>query len=581
MIDPVLSLAVSMQSSPGVYAVMLGSGVSRPAGIPTGWEVVEDLVRRLAKAGNEECGTGWEAWYQKKTGHEPRYTEILNTVAKSPAERANVLKGFFEPTEEERRQGLKVPTKAHRAIAKLVQSGYIRVIITTNFDRLMEQALEAVGIVPTVVSTADAVKGMTPLIHSKCTVIKVHGDYLDIRIKNTADEVENYEDPINELLDRVFDEFGLIICGWSGDMDVALRAAMDRCPTRRYATYWASRGALTAIGQKLLPHRCGTLLTIKDADSFFDGLVENVDALSRLGDSGPLSEKVAVARLKRYIAEDRYQIQLHDMALQEVSRVCREIDGIGRRVQPSNYNQEVPGAISGYMDSISVVCAILSHGSYWGLRTHTKIWSSSVERIASVAAQSRGGGSLVHAGLRHFPPAALLYAGGISAVATGKYETALAIMTTPQISNDYNERRAAITGIEWHNVSNSVKLLPEYSSRQTPLSDFLFTSLRPYLQDYITDDERYEEVFDGFEYLLAVQSVHMAPTDWPHIGRFGWNARWRSQSSRYVADVMRSELDAEAEAWAPLKAGFCGGKPDSFRKAAEQLKAHVENTRWY
>ena len=35
MIEPIHSLAFSIQSNPGVYAVLIGSGVSRAAGIPT------------------------------------------------------------------------------------------------------------------------------------------------------------------------------------------------------------------------------------------------------------------------------------------------------------------------------------------------------------------------------------------------------------------------------------------------------------------------------------------------------------------------------------------------------------------
>lgn len=55
MIDPLDSLTFSLHSNKGAYAVLLGSGVSRAAGIPTGWEVVEDLIRRLAKIRSDEC----------------------------------------------------------------------------------------------------------------------------------------------------------------------------------------------------------------------------------------------------------------------------------------------------------------------------------------------------------------------------------------------------------------------------------------------------------------------------------------------------------------------------------------------
>lgn len=38
------------------------------------------------------------------------------------------------------------PRTANRVIAWLVRQGYLRVILTTNFDRLLEEAIEAEGI---------------------------------------------------------------------------------------------------------------------------------------------------------------------------------------------------------------------------------------------------------------------------------------------------------------------------------------------------------------------------------------------------------------------------------------------------
>lgn len=78
-----------------------------------------------------------------------------------------MLRAYLEPSEVERADGLKAPTAAHRAIASLAAKGYIRIIITTNFDRLMETALADVGVVPTVLSSSDQVHGAMPLIHTR------------------------------------------------------------------------------------------------------------------------------------------------------------------------------------------------------------------------------------------------------------------------------------------------------------------------------------------------------------------------------------------------------------------------------
>lgn len=63
------------------------------------------------------------------------------------------------------------------------------------------------------ISTPDAITGSLPLMHQRCCVVKLHGDYHDTRIKNTPAELATYDDGLNVLLDRVFDEFGLIVCG--------------------------------------------------------------------------------------------------------------------------------------------------------------------------------------------------------------------------------------------------------------------------------------------------------------------------------------------------------------------------------
>ena len=75
--NPLHSLAFSIQANPGVYAVLLGSGVSRSAQILTGWEITLDLVRKLAKVASESCEPDPACWYHKRYGKEPDYSELL------------------------------------------------------------------------------------------------------------------------------------------------------------------------------------------------------------------------------------------------------------------------------------------------------------------------------------------------------------------------------------------------------------------------------------------------------------------------------------------------------------------------
>ena len=209
MIDPVNSLAFSIHSSPGIYALLIGSGVSTGAGIPTGWGITLDLVNKLAEASGESTGSDPAAWYRQRFGDDPNYSELLNELAKTTTERQQLLRGYFESEDQEVNGQRGQPTVAHHAIAGLVAGGYIRVIITTNFDRLLETALAAHGLTPTVLSTPEQIHGALPLIHTRCCILKLHGDYLDTQIRNTEEELSIYPKEYDRLLDRILDEFGL------------------------------------------------------------------------------------------------------------------------------------------------------------------------------------------------------------------------------------------------------------------------------------------------------------------------------------------------------------------------------------
>jgi hypothetical protein len=137
--DPLTQLAFSIYENKGVFALLLGSGLSRAGEIPTGWEITLDLIRRVARAKGVTEQADWAKWYKEQTGAEPDYSALLEGLAASPDERRAILHSYIEPSEEDRQQGRKLPTKAHHAIAALVRAGYIRVIITTNFDRLLER----------------------------------------------------------------------------------------------------------------------------------------------------------------------------------------------------------------------------------------------------------------------------------------------------------------------------------------------------------------------------------------------------------------------------------------------------------
>ncbi|MCH7737440.1 MAG: zinc ribbon domain-containing protein [Chloroflexi bacterium] len=280
MIDAIVRISLALDANKGAYAVLLGSGVSAAAGVPTGWQIVSDLVTKVAKLEGADAGDDPIEWYEQRYGVAPDYSGLLNSIASSPTERSLLLRSYFEPTEDERRSGLKMPTAAHRTMAQLALSGHVHLFLTTNFDRLLENALNDVGIVPQVLSTPDAISGAVPFGQTRCTVVKLSGDYMDTRIKHTPEELGVYDPAVDSLLDRVIDEYGFIISGWSAEWDTALRGAFERNKTQRYSMFWASRNPPRQDAAHLIELRGGEFVQIKDPDSFFTSIAESLAGLS-------------------------------------------------------------------------------------------------------------------------------------------------------------------------------------------------------------------------------------------------------------------------------------------------------------
>ena len=296
--DGLARLAFSLSETEGTYAVLLGSGISSAAEIPTGWGIATDLIKKMAISIGEEAPDDPENWYDRKFGKPVNYSDIVEWFGGTRAERTRLLSGYIEPDDDDIRAGRKKPTTAHRAIANLAKYGCIRVIVTTNIDHLMELALADENVHPIVVSSVDDIEGMVPLsqAQNECIVLKVHGDYKDIRSLHTEEELKRYPKRIDDLLDQIFREFGMVVCGWSAQWDFALCDAIKRCDAELYSWFWAARGTLGVAALELIEHRQADVISIEDADGFFEGLRRRVAKLKGIEsqDFEPVEQGVAL-----------------------------------------------------------------------------------------------------------------------------------------------------------------------------------------------------------------------------------------------------------------------------------------------
>lgn len=575
-IDPAVSLALAVHAHKGVYALLVGSGISRAAGIPTGWEVVSDLTRRAAVAsGDPDPGENAEKWYRDTFHAEPDYSKLLEMIAATPTERMSLLRDYFEPTEEERERGVKVPTAAHKAIARLVAGGYIKVIVTTNFDRLLEQAIQAEGINPAVVSSPDHIAGMMPLPHVQCVIVKIHGDYLDTRIKNTPSELADYDVQSNALLDRIFTEYGLIACGWSGDWDPALAGAILRTTRHRFTTYWLAHGKLSTRANDLVRHRQAVAVPITSADAAFTDLERKIEAIEsqRMGD--PMSPRLAVITMKRYLSEDRHRIALEDLVVGELNAVKQQLAGdkfpLGDPLPTKETYRE-------RVERMELMCSrlvpVATTGAYWGDAKWDGLWRRCIVGL-SQAPQVRGGFFDTWLSLRYYPAALVLYGAGLAAVARRRYALLKSLLIDP-IEFEQGDPRppAAYLGSPHVLQGDSAQWLYDSdgkTKRRTPGSDWMCARLQPMLSDILGGDTDFEMLFDEFEILMSLASSGAGDITWG--GRFVWRGA-RRDGHPHVKRLAK-EISSSASPHPLLKAGFCNGDQATAEKALQTLAERI------
>jgi len=573
VLDPIVALATSVHASPGVYALLLGSGVSTGAGVLTGWQVVTDLVRKVAAAqapddldAAGEVGDDPEPWWAEHGDGQPLgYSRLLGELASTPAARQALLAGYFEPTEADLEEGLKVPSAAHRAIAQLVARGAVRVILTTNFDRLTERALEDAGVPPQVLHRPDQLASATPPAHAKATVIKLHGDYADLEQRNTADELAKYPRALAAYLGRVLDEYGLIVSGWSAEWDTALVRALEGVRSRRYPLFWSSRGSIKEDARRLIAQHGAVSMPGLTADELFTGLASRLDALDRLS-AIPITVEIAVQRLKRALPDPRRRIELFDLVDGEVQRLVSRIMDRTRHPLDAGVPVDMFEQRGAYEAEAGAVARLLATGVFHGEDAHARLWVRSLQRLMSARGRfTENPYNSAAEVMRHYPALLCLWAMGVGAILAERENLLAKFFLEPTWKPSFSSRgpQHAVLCLNPVRIVVADDAAPNGMRWLYPQSHYIRAASRDALRELEPDDEAYAAACDRLEYLASL--VTMDDTD---FGRLPWAGEFLLEEHRNVIAQVEKEL---APGWPLLEGGAFGGDLDRAEAAREAL----------
>lgn len=225
------------------FSLFLGAGASISSGVPSAGAMIRMWRRQAyeedhpgAAAATDDEVTAWAAkqkWGRDAAGE---YSDLFEFLYHNEALRQSFIAEQVEKA---------FPSWGYLYLASIMMAGHFDIAYTTNFDDLIHDALTVFASHNPVVSAADSQIDQVNPTSDRVKIVKLHGDYLFKRLKNTRRDLQE----LDPVMDRKFREFsrhrGVIVLGYSGrDLSIMrvfreLLALGDECfPT---GVYWGLR----------------------------------------------------------------------------------------------------------------------------------------------------------------------------------------------------------------------------------------------------------------------------------------------------------------------------------------------------
>jgi hypothetical protein len=218
---------------------LIGAGGSASAGIPTAYHLIWQFKRRLYCASErvslKSCGDlSNSAIKQRLQRHFDRTERFPKPDA--PEEYAAYFEAAY-PDAGDRRTIIEqyvrdaTPSFGHSVLATLLSISKSRIVWTTNFDKLIEDAtVKALGSTSRlVVASLDNAEVAIQSINTERWPIvgKLHGDFQSRKLKNTTEELKTQDAELRRAFVESCRRFGLVVVGYSGRDESVMQALTD------------------------------------------------------------------------------------------------------------------------------------------------------------------------------------------------------------------------------------------------------------------------------------------------------------------------------------------------------------------
>jgi len=240
------------------YCFILGAGASRASGIKTGAEMAKEWLEEM----EESDPKNFQEWIEKKKIDKNApglyYSNIYEQrFILDPAS------GFIRLQNEMENA---IPSPGYYYLAEIIDSTQNKLVITTNFDSLTEDALYIYKNKNALVITHESLAKYIDALANRPTVIKLHRDLL-LQPKSGEADVRTLSEEWKNSLQKIMDIYVPIVIGYGGN-DGSLMGFLEKAALKERIIYWCYKrdNPVNEDIKKLLEKYRGFLIPIDDFD---------------------------------------------------------------------------------------------------------------------------------------------------------------------------------------------------------------------------------------------------------------------------------------------------------------------------
>ena len=324
------------------FCFILGAGVSRSSGIPTGGEMAQVWLREVYDAENFD-GLSLEKWATpERLGIED--FDLRNVPSFYPqlyrrryGEHEQSGYAFLESQMEG-----KEPSYGYSVLSYLLSETPHRVVVTTNFDNLVADALSIHSSRFPLVIGHDALAQYAAVELRRPLVAKIHGA-LGFSPKSQPHDISNLPEGWQTALGRILDRYTPIVIGYEGN-DGSLMGFLKSLPPHTpdrvlwcvYAPGANPAGCLKLVSKEVREYvqsRRGRFIPIRGFDELMAKLLTK---LREKGSVPDLYERLKERARQRERSYDDQQRKLFEAAIApEVHDRSKEVSAVADETDPS------------------------------------------------------------------------------------------------------------------------------------------------------------------------------------------------------------------------------------------------------